>query len=468
VLFAVHPVHTEAVSWISGRPYLLLAFFTLLVYILYYKKTLKFYLASLLIFSYFIINSFSFYALLPLFIILTDVIFGKWRRNWRFWVPFILITTLRLAVASQAIQQRIAMATAVTGRVDASRNLFFYFVYSLCSHLWLLIWPARLTLYHEPVIFYPWAMWLGFIALCALACFLPYLFKKAKVILLGIGIFVLFLVPTYAPFPVANVVTERYVYLPSILLSILIAFLYENYAFQVNAARKKIFIAFFVILTAVYTSRTIARNEEWKDEDTFWLATLKASPDSSGAHNNAGFVYLKEKNIDRAIEEFNTAIKINPAKPDSYNNLGVAYKSMGKTDEAVAFYKKAIAISPDYAQAYNNLANIYNNAGKLDEAVALYHKAIELSPDYVEALNNLGVVYKNMGKFDRAIALYNKAIELNPDYSASYKNLAVIYYLKGQYDLAMKYYCRAVALGYKADSNFLKLIRVFQKKEKDK
>ena len=462
-LFAVHPIHTEAVTWISGRPYLISTLFILATYLLYYRKTRKTYLLSLALFSYFINRNFSFYAFFPLLIILSDILFNRWRKEWKLWLPFLLIVAFRLILARQEIQQRIMIVTLETGKNNNWQNLFFSFTYSIFSHFWLLLWPARLTLYHDPVSFYPSAMWLGFMALCILSCFLPYMFRKAKSIFLGMGIFVLFLAPTYSPFPVANAVAERYIYLPSILLSILAAFFYEGYAEKPQAGRQRWITALFIFIVAMYGLRTVIRNRDWKDAKTLWQATLKTSPYSSGAHNNAGVSYLKEKNINRAIEEFNLGIKLNPRNPESYNNLGVAYKAIGKTEEAMSLYKRAIALKSDYAEAYNNLANIYQSMGKQEEAIVLYKKALSLKSDYVEAINNLGVAYKNLGRPKEAISLYNKAIALKADYAEAYKNLAVIYYLKSDYALAIEYSDRAIALGYKPAPYFLKLLKPYRK-----
>lgn len=461
-IFAVHPAHAEAVAWISGRAYLISTFFILTTYLLYYRKTRVSYLLSLAIFCYFINRNFSFYAFFPFLIIFSDIIFERWRKDWKLWLPFVLITALRLVTSSYQIEERISEATLQTGRIDAWANLFFYFAYSIFSHLWVLIWPARLTLYHEPVIFYPWAMWLGFAALCALAACLPFLFKRAKSILLGIGVFVLFLAPTYSPFPVANVVAERYLYLPSIFMCILVSFFWQAYIEKAPSVKRRYFAAFFILLIGAYAARTVIRNEDWKDAKTLWLATLKASPDSSGAHNNAGFIYLKEGDVDKAIGEFNLAIRISPDRPDSYNNLGVARKTKGEFEEAAVLYKRAIALKPDYAQAYNNLGNIYQNNGKPEEAMALYKKALAFKPDYVEALNNLGVAYKNLSMPQEAIKLYGKAVAINPSYAASYKNLSVAYYLKGEYAQAIKYYDLAVKRGCRPDPVFLKILKPYR------
>lgn len=441
-LFAVHPIHTEAVTWISGRGYLFLTFFTLTTYLLYYKAgspdtedkkaRRTAYLLALAIFSYFINKNYSFYAFFPFLIILSDIIFSRWRKNWKLWLPFILITAFSLILARDVIQQRVIITSFETGEIDAWQKIFFYFVYSLFSHLWLLFWPQRLTLYHEPLLFYPWARWLGFIALSILACFLPYIFKKAKSILLGMGMFVLFLAPTYIPFPAASVVAERYTYLPSIFLCILAAFFYEEYAQKLDSRKHRWLITLFIFIIAVFGLRTIIRNQDWKDEKTFWKATLKISPNSSRAHNNVGFIYLKENDMDKAIGEFNIAIKLNPRSYESYNNLANIYQNMGKQEKAIALYKRAIALNPNCADAYNNL----------------------------------GVTYQTMGKPEEAIALYKKAIALNPNFATAYKNLAVIYYLEKQYALAIKYCDQAMALGYEADPNFLKLLEPYRQVSK--
>lgn len=441
LIFAAHPIHTEAVTWISGRPYPVLAFFALIIYLLYYKAThyenKKFsfitYLASLAIFAYFIIKNFSFCAFLPFFIVSSDIIFGRAKKNWKLWVPFFLILALRLSLATQVIHQR-AIFTLLykAGASEMWRNPVFPFIYSIFLHLWLLAWPVKLTFFHEPVVFYPLAMWSGFMALIVFISFLPYIFKKAKVIFLGILMYALFLAPTYSPIPLTSVVAERYAYLPSIFLSILFAFFYEKYLQRLAERNRPIATLLFISLIAAYGVRTIIRNADWKDEKRLWKATLSAAPYSPWAHNSMGSVYLQEGNINKAIDEFNLALKINPDLAEAYNNRGRAYQDSGDINQAILDYTRAININPDFVEAYNNRGIAYKKKNEFDKAISDYNRALKLNPNLAEVYYNRGNAWQKKGDFNQAILDYNKAIEINPHSAQFYTNRAAAYFLMGK------------------------------------
>ncbi|MDP2941545.1 MAG: tetratricopeptide repeat protein [Candidatus Omnitrophota bacterium] len=358
-LFAAHPIHSEAISWVSGKPYLIIGLFILVAYLLYYyssypqdkESRLKpgLYLASLALFSYFIVNSFSFFALVPLFIIFSDVTFQRWRRNWKLWLPFLFIAGLRIFFARNMIGSQIAAVARNTGfSSQAWANPLYNLAYSLFTHLRLLLWPARLTLYHEPMVISSWAIKTEVAVLVLIVLLLPVLYRKARMLFYAMGLFVLFLAPTYSPRPVCWLIAERYAYFPSVALSIVLAFCYER---AVSAGQRKIpalIIAGLVI--AACGIRAVIRNEDWKTQGRFWRQTLKVSPQSPKAHNNMGDVYYQEGDIDSAIREFKKAIEIRPDFADAYFNLGnIYYYIKGDAREAVRNLQLAINYNPGLA-----------------------------------------------------------------------------------------------------------------------
>ncbi len=365
LLFAVHPAHAEAVSWISGRGYLTLTFFLLVSYLSYYKSTYQgkfkpwFYLLSLGGFSYYLIGNFTFITLFPAFIIISDIIFKRWRQNWKLWIPFLSLAILRILLIGELLPQRIAYVTNYLGNEAVWRNPIPPFVYSVFSHLWLLIWPEKLTFYYEPVVFYPLAVWIGFSILAISACFLPYLFKKSKIIFLGIAIFILFLAPTYSPFPVATLVAERYAYFPSIFLSILAAFLYQKYSEKESEGARRWITVLLIFIIGLYAGRTIIRNVDWKDGRSLFTATLEVSPESPSGHSGMAAVYFHEGDIDRAIAEFTRAIELKADYAMAYCNRGVAYYNKGDLARAISDFTKAIKLKPGYIEAYNSRAVAY-------------------------------------------------------------------------------------------------------------
>ena len=277
------------------------------------------------------------------------------------------------------------------GREVTRTNPIFNFVYSFFSHLCLLLFPSKLTLYHEPAVISSFALKVGIISLALLVISLPFIFKKAKELFFGIGIFVLFLAPTYSPVMVSWLVAERYLYFPSIALSIFLAFFYERIYITRILTNKKpnshefskrdFFRGIFIFIIAGLGVRTVARNEDWKTPERFWRQTALVSYNSPRSHNNMGDVYAQEGNTEGAIREF----------------------------------KKAIEIRPDYADAYHNLANIYHRKGDLKEAVRFYQQALSFNPRLFESHYNLGIIYLNAGELDLARLQLKQALELRPE-----------------------------------------------------
>jgi len=384
LLFAVHPAHAEAVAWISGRGYLILAFFLLVVYLSYYKSSCqekfkpRFYFLSLGAFSYYLIGSFAFFIPLPFFIILSDIIFNRWRKNWKLWMPFLLLVILRIILIGELLPHRIAYVTNYLGGEAIWRNPIPPFVYSTFSHLWLLIWPVGLTFYYEPIVFYPLAIWIGFSILAISACFLPYLFKKSKSVLLGIIVFILFLAPTYSPFPVATVVAERYAYFPSVFLSILAAFFYQEYSEKESKGMRRWVTVLFIFIIGLYAGRTIIRNSDWKDSRSLFKATLNVSSESPSGHNGMAAVYFHDGDLDRAIAEFTRAIELKADYAMAYCNRGVAYYNKGDLARAISDFSAAIKLKADYAEAYHSRAVAYFSSREYDKSREDVRKLEEL------------------------------------------------------------------------------------------
>jgi Flp pilus assembly protein TadD len=305
-----------------------------------------------------------------------------------------------------------------------TKNPVVYFVCSFYPHLWLLFWPHKLTLYHDPAItswtlFYYSALYLIPVALC-----LFFTYKRAKEVFWGLSIFILFLAPTYSSVQIASPIAERYLYFPSIGLSIFFAFLYEKYVVKFERFKRYFLVALIFIIVA-YALRTVARNEDWKTPNIFWRKTIAVSPKSVKARNAMGLTYFREGDLGRAIREYNAAIQINPYYFESYNNRGVAYVREGKLEQAISDYNKVLEIKPNDAVAYNNRC----------------------------------VAYGQKGSFNQAISDCNKALQLNPDYADAYNNLAVAYFLKNEYSLSWEYLQKAASLGYKVNPQFVEDIK---------
>lgn len=456
-LFAVHPIHTEAVAWVSGKPYLIISLFLLATYLLYYKSTntsnaqrklnTAAYLFSLILFSYFVINNFGFYSLLPLLLVLSDITFKTWKENWKYWIPFFAIAALRLITAKGAILNRAIAVSDITGvSASSTTNPVINLILAVFVHLGLLLWPARLTVFHEPVEFNMFLLVLGFVLLVSLFLSLPIILKKKKEVFFAITIYILFLAPLYSPVVFSSLVAERYLYFPSIAFCMFAAFLYERYTNNRTRARRMMAISIFLLLMCLYTARTVIRNEDWRSEESFWRSTIKVSYKSPGALNGIGLVYQKKGETQKAIESFEKAIRIHPKYASAYNNLGNVYSEIGKKEEAVKLFKKAIEVNSKYFEAYNNLGNVYSEMGMREEGITLYKKVIELNPEDQDAYYNLGNAYNEIGKKEEGISAFKRAIEVNPRDVFALNNLGAIYALSGKRKEAEKLFKKAIRI----------------------
>ena len=133
----------------------------------------------------------------------------------------------------------------------------------------------------------------------------------------------------------------------------------------------------------------------------------------------------------------------------AFTNRGLAYKRKGLWDRAIADYDEAIRLNPDLAETFNNRGNAYYYKGQLDRALEDYDEAIRLKPDFALAFGNRGNVYRKKGQFDRAIEDYDEAIRLEPDNAQVFADRGLAYEKKGEPTQALRDFKRAHALGYR-------------------
>jgi tetratricopeptide (TPR) repeat protein len=135
-----------------------------------------------------------------------------------------------------------------------------------------------------------------------------------------------------------------------------------------------------------------------------------------------------------------------PDFPLGYNNLGLVYEELGEREKAILEFRKAAQIDPNYASTYINLGYTLAAMGRLDEAIGEYQTALRLEPDNWRAHLNLGQAYGQKGLAGQAIEELQAALRINPFSVAAFNNLGNAYREKGDVDMAIEYYLKALKL----------------------
>lgn len=415
-IFAVHPLLTESVTWISGAPYSNGAFFFLLTFLTYILSAnpgkFKFYLLS--IFSFFVALHFSEKPIvLPLILFLYEHSFSKLKFNWPKLIPYFAISGFWALYLFGLLGPRITALETTFYQQPGLFNPLIQIPIAITSYLELIFWPKNLTLYHSEMSFsqVEYLVRLGIFILFLVA--IIYYFKKDRRIFFWLSFFIISLLPTLTPLGISWIVAERYVYLGSLGIFVFVA-LAINKIGQL-AKDKQVTYLILSVLLILLSSRTILRNNDWKNQDTLWLAMAKTSPSSPQNHNNLGDYYGRQGDFQRSIEEFQKAIELNPGYADAYHNLANTYTQIGKIEEAIKNYQKAIEFGPHLWQSHQALAAVYFNQEKYDLAKQELEKAIAVNPQNPNLYISLAVVYLKLEDFPSAQNALNTVLQLDPN-----------------------------------------------------
>jgi tetratricopeptide (TPR) repeat protein len=173
-----------------------------------------------------------------------------------------------------------------------------------------------------------------------------------------------------------------------------------------------------MILAVVLGGVTWQRNGVYQDEETILRDTVLSRPENERAHNNLGFkLSTIPGRTDEAIVQYQEALRLNPDYAMAHNNLGAALMNgSGRTDEAAAQFEEALRIEPDYPEAHYNLGvALLGMPLRQNEAIAQFREALRLNPSLVDAHIKLGIAYaQSPGGMNDAIAQFEEASRLDP------------------------------------------------------
>jgi protein O-mannosyl-transferase len=293
------------------------------------------------------------------------------------------------------------------------------------KYLQLALWPHPLVFdYGEEMYLASWFQALPYAAV-VLALLAAVVAAARRSLALGVlgGTFFLLIAPSSSVVPIAvQPMAESRLYLP--LAPVITIVVLAAYRFVGRKALLGLGLAALGL-----GALTVARNRDYRSAASIWEDTVAKRPDSARAHNSFGKVLESQPGrLPYAIAHFETSLRIKPDDAIVHNNLGMALSRVpGRTPEAVAHYEAALRIKPHYAYAHNNLANILAQQPQaLPMAYAHYETAVRLEPDNPQFHFNFGLALaQTPARLPEAIAHYETALRLKPNFTDAYRSLGL-------------------------------------------
>lgn len=243
--------------------------------------------------------------------------------------------------------------------------------------------------------------------------------------MIGFGMLWVFLTlsPSSSIIPLKDAMAEHRLYLPS--AGFVVAVCAGLYTLTRNF---RFFVLSLVSVILMFSFLTYQRNAVWTDEVRLWEDTVKKSPMKARPYANLARAYRQRGEPQKAVEYCLKAIDLCPIihtvpLAQIHINLGAAYTDQKKYREAISAYRRAIDLDPGNPQAYSNAAFLYSLLDDPRNALAYGEKAVQVDPRFDEAWNNLGVVYARLGKYGKARECFEKVLKINPLYEDARSNL---------------------------------------------
>ncbi len=195
--------------------------------------------------------------------------------------------------------------------------------------------------------------------------------------------------------------------------------LLQRLAQQVESIKYQVRQVSFVVLVPLLITACVTEQQTYDSDN------LKAR---ARAHSDLGSVYLQQRNMEVALNEFTVAAKIDPTFSMAYNGLGLVHSALGQSDLAETNFKRAIQIGPNNSEAHNNYGNFLCSRGRIDESIAEFMSAVK-NPLYTTpamAYTNAGVCSLRKQDAVNAEIYFKRALQFEPLLSTPAYQLALI------------------------------------------
>ncbi|NQU10975.1 tetratricopeptide repeat protein, partial [bacterium] len=394
----------------------------------------------------------------PLVILAYDHVFlpGPWRERWRrrrglylglaatwFWLGFLVATTPRPA----------------TGFGFGALTPWTYLKTEagvVVHYLQLCFWPHPLVIDYADwplagplVTVLPWAIPLALLALVAVVGSLA----RSPWGFLGLWFF-LILAPTSTVLPsLEEVAAERRMYLPlaAVTTAVVVAtrWLAQQAGQRLGVSARRLATCEAGLLVVVVTGlggATWQRNQDYRSAIGIWQDAVAKRPQNHRAHDHLGAVLAAAGSGEQAADHFRMALRLRPRFTRSHLNLAALLSQQGRRAEAIDQLRTAARARPDQADVHHQLGFLLGVAGQQEDAIAEYRVALRLDPGAAGPNLDLGIAFGRQGDLAAAAEHFQAALARDPNLMEAHFNLAGVLPTLGNPDAALPHYAAAARL----------------------
>jgi tetratricopeptide (TPR) repeat protein len=462
LMFALHPVQTQAVTYIVQRLASLAALFYIASVFLYLRsrllhartgftgRVMALYTAwALVTIAAFFTKETT--ATLPLMLLLVEstLMHPRLYINGKLLLAFSAFAALCLYVLLYYIKPDIAshgMHEMPGGYLEISRWQY------LLTQLRVMITYVRLALfpfnqnldYDYPIVsdLFMHDAWAGLLLILSLAACAAACYRRYRLISLGIIWWFVSLVTESSIVVLADVIFEHRLYLP------MAGFCFTAAAaplYFLDGKGRTAATACIMAACMTYGMLTYARNAIWRDELTLWNDTVRKSPMKARPYYCRARVHMQARAFGPALADCQSALRIDPKNVPALNNRGAIYSMMGRHREAIEDYTKLLKMNPAFKTAYFNRGKSHLQLGQYAGALDDMNAYLAHDPLDEEGYLYRAKIHIKLLAYDEASADLLQGLRLNPSNQQLLHQSAALSYLREEYDLAEDYATRALA-----------------------
>jgi Tfp pilus assembly protein PilF len=446
VLFSIHPLNTESVSFILARNNIVVTIFILLSFFYYVdsmeRKSHIAYFLSLISFTGAVFSKEFGVMVFPVFFLHNRLLSKRNNniiRELISYIPFILLLILYFYLRRNVVGDFLTP-------IDSEQLLVrIYFVpYLMMWNLKLIFLPYAL---HTFSVTYPtsllsWQAIVSIVLMIIIMCKL-WMMRENKILIFSTISFLIFL------FPILNIILSsavslismRWLYLPMAIIMLSVACLIK----KTIVVKREIVISCIcigVIYMGVYSfflNKTLWHNEDtffsqevlhfknnyyaggfaekllskqrYKEAEKYFIIAINEYPENASSYLNYSSLLVKTVRAVEAVSLLDRAKKLSMIHEEQgqwYNNMGTALFMLGQREKALENFEKAVTLAPANALFWTNLGGVYGTMGNYEKAVEVFKRGLNVIPESMQLRINLALTYINMGEHDRAIGILEK------------------------------------------------------------